>query len=42
MSGRARDAFDEFLTYLGPVIGELGIELAQPPVIMPILDFVQQ
>jgi hypothetical protein len=38
----SQEAFDEFLTYLGPVMGELGIELAQPPVIMPIVDFVQQ
>jgi hypothetical protein len=35
-------AFDEFLTYLGPVMEELGIELAQPPTIMPIVDLVQQ
>jgi hypothetical protein len=33
---------DEFLTYLGPVMEELGIELAQPPTIMPIVDLVQQ
>ena len=38
----SQEAFDEFLTYLGPVMGELGIELAQPPVIMPIVDLVQQ
>jgi hypothetical protein len=37
-----QEAFDEFLTYLGPVMEELGIELAQPPVIMPIVDLVQQ
>jgi len=35
-------AFDEFLTHLGPIMGELGIELAQPPTIMPIVDLVQQ
>jgi hypothetical protein len=35
-------AFDEFLTYLGPVMEELGIELAGPPAIMPIVDLVQQ
>jgi len=35
-------AFDEFLTYLGPVMEELGVELAQPPMIMPIVDLVQQ
>jgi hypothetical protein len=38
----SQEAFDEFLTYLGPVMGELGIELAHPPTIMPILDLVQQ
>jgi hypothetical protein len=37
-----QEAFDEFLTYLGPVMEELGIELAQPPAIMPIVDLVQQ
>ncbi len=38
----SREAFDEFLKYLGPVMEELGIELAQPPAIMPIVDLVQQ
>ena len=38
----AQEAFDKFLTYLGPVMEELGIELAQPPTIMPIVDLVQQ
>ena len=38
----SQEAFDEFLTYLGPVMGELGINLAQPPAIMPIVDLVQQ
>jgi hypothetical protein len=37
----SQEAFDEFLTYLGPVMAELGIELAQPPAIMPIVDLVQ-
>ncbi len=36
-----QEAFDVFLTYLGPVMQGLGIELAQPPVIMPIVDLVQ-
>ena len=40
--GESQEAFDEFLTYLGPVMGELGIELEQPPVIMPLVDLVQQ
>jgi hypothetical protein len=37
-----QEAFDEFLKYLGPVMEELGIELAQPPTVMPIVDLVQQ
>ena len=38
----SQEAFDEFLTYLGPIMEELGIELARPPAIMPIVDLVQQ
>ena len=38
----SQEAFDKFLTYLGPVMEEPGIELAQPPTIMPIVDLVQQ
>lgn len=38
----SQEAFDEFVTFLGPVMEELGIELAQPPTIMPIVDMVQQ
>ena len=38
----SQEAFDSFLEYLGPVMEELGIELAQPPVIMPIVDLVQK
>ena len=38
----SQEAFDEFVTYLGPIMQELGIELAQPPSIMPIVDLVQQ
>ena len=38
----SQEAFDKFPTYLGPVMAELGIELAQPPAIMPIVDLVQQ
>ena len=38
----SQEAFDEFVTYLGPVMEELGIELEQPPAIMPIVDLVQQ
>ena len=37
----SQEDFDEFLTFLGPVMGELGIELAQPPTVMPIVDLVQ-
>jgi hypothetical protein len=38
----SQEAFDNFLTFLGPVMQELGIELAQPPVIMPLVDLIQQ
>jgi hypothetical protein len=38
----SQGAFDEFLTYLAPVMEELGIELAQPPTIMPMVDLIQQ
>jgi hypothetical protein len=38
----SQEAFDAFLTFLGPVMEELGIELAQPPTIMPIVDLVLQ
>ena len=38
----SQEAFDEFLAFLGPVMEELGIELAQPPSIMPIVDLVEQ
>jgi hypothetical protein len=38
----SQEAFDEFLTYLGPVMQELGIELDRPPAIMPVMDLVQQ
>jgi hypothetical protein len=37
----SQEAFDDFLTYLGPVMTELGIELAQPPTVMPVVDLVQ-
>ena len=38
----SQEAFNEFLGYLTPVMEELGIELAQPPTITPIVDLVQQ
>lgn len=38
----SQEAFDQFLTYLGPVMQDLGIELAQPPMIMPVVDLIQQ
>jgi hypothetical protein len=37
-----QEAFDTFLTYLGPIMEKLGIELAGAPVIAPIVDLVQQ
>jgi hypothetical protein len=36
----SQEAFDEFLTYLGPVMAELGVELERPPAIMPLVDLV--
>ena len=38
----SQEAFDEFLTYLGPVMKELGIALEQPPTVMPIVVLLQQ
>lgn len=38
----SQEAFDEFLTYLGPIMEELNIELEQPPTIVPVVDLVQQ
>ena len=37
----SQEAWDNFLVYLQPVMAELGIELAQPPVIMPLVDLEQ-
>jgi hypothetical protein len=37
----SQEAFDEFLKYLGPIMTELGIELAEPPVTTPLVDLVQ-
>jgi hypothetical protein len=36
------DIWDSQEAFLGPVMEELGIELAQPPTIMPVVDLVQQ
>ena len=38
----SQEAFDQFLGHLQPVMEELGIELAQPPMIMPVVDLIQQ
>ena len=38
----SQDSFDAFLTHLGPVMDRLGIELAQPPLVMPLVDLIQQ
>jgi hypothetical protein len=38
----SQEDFDTFLTYLGPVMSELGIELEQPPMSMPLVDLIQQ
>lgn len=37
----SQEAFDEFLTHLVPILDELGIRLAGPPTIMPVVDLVQ-
>jgi hypothetical protein len=37
----SQEAFDGFLKYLGPVMEDLGIELTQPPLIMPVVDLQQ-
>ena len=37
----SREAFDHFLGYLVPILNDLGIKLAAPPTIMPIVDLVQ-
>jgi hypothetical protein len=33
-----QEAFDTFLGFLQPIMGELGITLSGPPVIMPVTD----
>ena len=37
----SREAFDEFLKFLVPILDELGIKLSAPPTIMPVVDLVQ-
>ena len=37
----SQEAFDGFLTYLVPILDDLGIKLAAPPTIMPVVDLVQ-
>jgi hypothetical protein len=37
----SQEAFDAFLGYLQPVLGELGVTLSAPPMIMPVVDLVQ-
>lgn len=37
----SQEAFDEFLGYLVPILDDLGIKLAAPPDIMPVVDLVQ-
>lgn len=38
----SQEALDEFMTQLGPVRGQLGIEAEGAPTIMPVVDLVQQ
>jgi hypothetical protein len=37
----SQEAFDAFLGHLQPVLEELGVKLAAPPVIMPLVDLEQ-
>lgn len=37
----SQEAFDQFLGYLVPILDDLGITLAAPPTIMPVVDLVQ-
>jgi hypothetical protein len=37
----SQEAFDKFLGYLVPILDDLGIKLAAPPSIMPVVDLVQ-
>jgi hypothetical protein len=37
----SQEAFDAFLGFLVPILEELGIKLAAPPTIMPVVDFEQ-
>jgi len=37
----SQEAFDAFLVYLGPILGELGITMSAPPMIMPVVDLIQ-
>jgi hypothetical protein len=37
----SQEAFDTFLGYLVPILEELGVTLAAPPAIMPVVDLVQ-
>jgi hypothetical protein len=38
----SQEAWDEFLGHLVPILQELGITMSTPPVIMPVVDLVQQ
>jgi hypothetical protein len=38
----SKEAWDEFLGHLVPILQELGITMSAPPMIMPVVDLVQQ
>jgi hypothetical protein len=38
----SKEAWDEFLGQLVPILQELGITMSAPPMIMPVVDLVQQ
>jgi hypothetical protein len=37
----SQEAFDEFTTYLMPILSDLGITASGPPAIMPMVELVQ-
>lgn len=37
-----QEAWDEFLGHLMPILQDIGITMSAPPMIMPVVDLVQQ
>jgi hypothetical protein len=38
----SQQAFDAFLEQLRPILDDLGVKLSAPPMIMPVVDLMQQ